>query len=192
MSGLFSEVKVMNANTSRAIGVIDIRITNSEQLFSTLDPSPFRSRDLDSDAEEYIVASARELPKNAKVRMRIHLGDRGRSSLGEAEISEGIANYFRYRAQITAAELSELFRLGWRYLAIGAPILVVCLIASQSFASAGRVAAFDRVIEESLIIVGWVANWKPIEVFLYDWQPLRRRLKLYERLSNAEVSFAGY
>jgi hypothetical protein len=25
------------------------------------------------------------------------------------------------------------------------------------------------VIEESLLIFGWVANWRPIEIFLSDW-----------------------
>ncbi|MGA7532679.1 MAG: hypothetical protein WCB50_13625 [Pseudolabrys sp.] len=24
-------------------------------------------------------------------------------------------------------------------------------------------------MQESLIIVGWVAIWRPIEIFLYDW-----------------------
>jgi hypothetical protein len=35
-----------------------------------------------------------------------------------------------------------------------------------------------RVIEESLIIFGWVANWKPIEIFLYEWWPIVRRREL--------------
>lgn len=180
----------MVTNRGHDAGVIEIRIDGPDQLFSTLDPSPFRSRDLDNDAEEYIVASARELPKNAKICLRMHLSNPGQSKLREPEIAEGISNYFHYRAQITMAELKELFRLGWRYLAIGAPILVACLVASQSLKSAGSGTPFDRVIEESLIIVGWVANWKPIEVFLYDWQPLRRRLTLYRRLRDAEIRFA--
>jgi hypothetical protein len=44
------------------------------------------------------------------------------------------------------------------------------------------------IISESLIIVGWVANWKPIEIFLYEWWPIRRQISLYERLRDAEVS----
>ena len=34
---------------------------------------------------------------------------------------------------------------------------------------------------------GWVANWKPIEIFLYDWWPLARRRDLYRRLAAARV-----
>jgi hypothetical protein len=49
-----------------------------------------------------------------------------------------------------------------------------------------------RVIEESLLIFGWVANWRPIEVFLYDWWPIVRRRNLYQRLSAAHVKLRPY
>jgi hypothetical protein len=45
----------------------------------------------------------------------------------------------------------------------------------------------SKSLQESLIILGWVANWKPIEIFLYDWWPLARRRDLYRRLANASV-----
>jgi hypothetical protein len=49
-----------------------------------------------------------------------------------------------------------------------------------------------RVIEESLLIFGWVANWRPIEIFLYDWWPIVRRRNLYQRLSAAHVKLRPY
>jgi hypothetical protein len=45
-----------------------------------------------------------------------------------------------------------------------------------------------RVVEEGLIIVGWVSNWRPIEIYLYEWLPLRRRIRLFERLAAAQVT----
>ena len=44
-----------------------------------------------------------------------------------------------------------------------------------------------RVLEESLIIVGWVANWRPIEIYLYDWLPIRRRIRPNRRIAAAVV-----
>jgi len=35
---------------------IDIRVAQSRQLFDGRDPAPFRERDLDDDAVEYLVA----------------------------------------------------------------------------------------------------------------------------------------
>ena len=51
---------------------------------------------------------------------------------------------------------------------------------------------FRRLVEESLLILGWVANWRPLEIFLYDWWPLVRRRDLYRRLSEAGVETKPY
>jgi hypothetical protein len=44
-----------------------------------------------------------------------------------------------------------------------------------------------RIVQESLVIMGWVANWRPLEIFLYDWWPLNRRRRLYRRLAAARI-----
>lgn len=44
-----------------------------------------------------------------------------------------------------------------------------------------------RLVEESLLILGRVASWCPLEIFLCDWWPLARRHDLYRRLSTAMV-----
>ncbi len=43
----------------------------------------------------------------------------------------------------------------------------------------------DRDAEE--FIVSWVANWRSIEILLYDWWPIVRHRNLLRRLSEAEV-----
>ena len=40
--------------------LIEIRVNDIAQLFHTLDPFPFRERDLADEAEDYIVSWARE------------------------------------------------------------------------------------------------------------------------------------
>jgi hypothetical protein len=40
--------------------LIEIRIREVKQLFNSMDPSPFNERDLDRDADEYIVNWAHE------------------------------------------------------------------------------------------------------------------------------------
>ena len=42
--------------------VIEVRVAELRQLFNAIDPSPFRQRDLDPRAEEFIVDWARDLP----------------------------------------------------------------------------------------------------------------------------------
>lgn len=173
-------------------GLIEVRIKELAQLFNSLDPSPFHERDLDHDAEEHIVSWARELPDEAAITIVVHLPEVEAAKAHERRLDTAISHYFADRASMLERELRELFRIGRRYLSIGVAVLVVCLAASQLARAALGSGAMARVVEESLIIVGWVANWKPLETFLYDWWPLKRRRDLYRRLSDARISIKDH
>lgn len=168
-------------------GVIEVRIRELAQLFNSLDPSPFHERDLDDDAEAHIVDWARELPADAPLRIVVHLPEAEARKAEERGLATSLANYFGARADKHDRDLRELFRNGRRYLSIGLPVLIGCLAASQLVRAALGTGPLARALEESLIILGWVANWKPIETFLYDWWPVRRRRDLYRRLGDAAV-----
>jgi hypothetical protein len=168
-------------------GVIEVRIRELTQLFNSLDPSPFHERDLDDDAEEYIVSWARELPADAPLLIVVHLPQDEARKAQERGLEKALANYFADRASMIDRDLKELFRTGRRYLSVGAPVLILCLVISQLARSSFGSGPLARALEESFIIVGWVANWKPIETFLYDWWPLKRRRDLYRRLAAASV-----
>ena len=44
-----------------------------------------------------------------------------------------------------------------------------------------------QILDEGLIILAWLALWRPAEMLLYGWVPLRRRQRLYERLMEIRV-----
>ncbi|RDV05499.1 hypothetical protein [Undibacter mobilis] len=167
--------------------VIALRTATIAHLFSSLDPSPFRQKDLDAGVEEFIAGWVRELPAAEAFEIVVHLPESEAAKPDAARIPEAFAHYFTDRAIHAEQELRELFRLGRRFLGIGIVVLIGCLTASQIAAAIipNKVAA--RVLEESLIIVGWVANWKPIEIYLYDWVPIRRRINLYRRMAAAPI-----
>jgi hypothetical protein len=168
-------------------GVVEIRIRELSQLFDSLDPSPFSERDLDRRAEAYIMSWARELPANTPLRVVVYLRADAPVSAEEQGLRSAFANFFDYRATASQRELKELFRIGRLYLSIGVPVLFICFAASQLVRAILGPGAIARALEESLIILGWVANWRPIEIFLYDWWPIKRRRDLYLRLRDAQV-----
>jgi hypothetical protein len=171
---------------------IEIRISEISQLFHTLDPYPFCEKDLDEDAEEYIVGWARELPRNSPLRILVHLPTAQAARPEAGELGLALCGYFGRRAEVITLDLKELFRIGRRSLAIGLTVLSICTLTSQTIATNLQPQPVGRFIEESLIIFGWVANWRPIEIFLYDWWPLVRRRDLYRRLSSAIVELKPY
>jgi hypothetical protein len=167
--------------------VIEIRVDGIEQLFHTLDPFPFREKDLDREAEEYIVGWARELPADRLFRIVVHFPDDEAQTNLARDLPEALGKYFAGRAAVIQGDLNELFRIGRRSLTIGVAILIACLLASNLASGFLADAPFRRMVQESFLILGWVANWRPLEIFLYDWWPITRRRDLYRRLSTAAV-----
>ncbi len=47
--------------------------------------------------------------------------------------------------------------------------------------------SYGGIIKESFVIGGWVALWRPLEIFLYDWWPIRAEARLLDRLSEMDV-----
>lgn len=166
---------------------VAVRVRTVASLFNSFDPSPFRERDIDAAVEEFVVGWVRELPPGETFTIVVHLPAEEAARPDAAGIGDAFQHYFAYRAQMAERDMRELFRIGRRSLAIGVAVLIACLVASQLFAVIIPEPVTARVVEESLIIVGWVANWRPIEIYLYDWLPIRRRIRLYRRIAAARV-----
>jgi hypothetical protein len=60
-------------------------------------------------------------------------------------------------------------------------------LASIGILRHGAAGTWAAILRESLTIAGWVAMWRPMEIYLYDWWPLRRRGRLDGKLSRMTV-----
>lgn len=164
---------------------IEVRLRELAQLFNSLDPSPFIDRDLDADAEEFIVSWARELPHHGELELVIHLAVPPEPSRA-AGAEEAVHHYFSSRADIKRRELRQLFRRGRASLLIGVAFLAACFglgVLLRPVLPSG----WNEFVELGLHIVGWVAMWRPLEIYLYDWWPVRNDLRLFERLARMPV-----
>src|SRR3977135_1324050 len=90
----------MGEQSQTPANVIEIRLEEIAQLFHSLDPFPFRERDLDKDAEEFIVSWARELPVDQPFRIVVHLPETQASSPEAQELGAALTQYFAYRARV--------------------------------------------------------------------------------------------
>ncbi len=164
---------------------IEVRLRELAQLFNSLDPSPFIDRDLDADAEEFIVSWARELPHHAELELVIQVATPPEPERA-AGVEEAVRHYFASRAAIKQRELRQLFRRGRASLLIGVLFLAACFTLGLLLKRA-LPPGWEDFAELGLQIVGWVAMWRPLEIYLYDWWPIRTDLRLLERLSRMRV-----
>ena len=170
--------------------LIELHLAELTQLFHSLDPTPFRERDLDPKAEEFIAEWARELHADVPLALLIHV-DRANASSDELPmVRSAVREYFGARAQSIRRRLRQLFRVGRTSLLIGLLFLAASILAGDLAAALLEGTRFGGVVRESLLIGGWVAMWRPLEVFLYDWWPIRAEARLYDRLSAMTVHVA--
>src|SRR5499433_897787 len=167
--------------------IIEIHVAELKQLFDAIDPSPFRDRDLDPKAEEFIVGWAKDLPKEATLALVVDL-DREAGLPDEAAVlRDAIHEFFGSRAQRYRQRLRELFRVGRTSLVIGLAALAAAIALGDFLATLLKGSRIGEILRESLIIGGWVSMWRPLEVFLYDWWPVRNEARLSDRLAAMPV-----
>ena len=166
---------------------IEVHVAELKQLFNAMDPSPFRERDLDPKAEEFIASWAKEAPRDAPLAMVVHL-DRGMGRTDEAvALREAVHGYFIERSRVTRQRLHDLLHRGRISLVIGVITLSALFALSDVISSIMSGWRAGEPLRESLLIGGWVAMWRPLEVFLYDWWPTRADARLYDRLAQMPV-----
>jgi hypothetical protein len=166
---------------------MEISIRDVNQLFNTMDPSPFHERDLDHDAEEFIESWAQEFPVGEPVSLIVHLRNWQQAVDPQALITQGIQHHFANRARVNQLEFHRLMARGWRSLLIGLVFFSTCLIIATQYIPERETSVAMTVLRGSLTVGGWVAMWRPLEIYLYDWWPIRRHRKILEKLARMPI-----
>jgi len=168
-------------------GRIELRLRELNQLFDSFDPAPFHEKDLDRDAEQYITSWAREFPRTAPLVFRLHLPSDQRQFDPEGTVQRAMHNYFTYRAGLARLELRHTLQQGRATLLVGVLFLAACMLARELLLRSLGEVEWLRFVEEGLLIVGWVAMWRPLELLLYDWWPIVHQKRIYENLARMRV-----
>ena len=166
---------------------IDIKLRTVHQLFDGRDPAPFRERDLEEDAVEYIVGAFQEFPPKAEVKIVFWIAEASTPKIPTATVVEAVRGHFAYEIERLQRRIREHVRLGQLTLVVGLSVLTLFLTLAEltSWLPQGT---FRQILREGLVITGWVAMWRPLEVLLYDWWPLVRQRRLCERVLEAEIA----
>ena len=74
---------------------------------------------------------------------------------------------------------------------IGILFLTFCLSASE-LSNIYMTGFISRIFAEGLMIVGWVAMWKPINIFLYEWWPITKEIAIRRKIKDMAVKVEEY
>ena len=165
---------------------IDIQLTTAHQLFNGRDPAPFRERDIDDDAVEHILSAMQDLPRQADVKIALWITE-AIPSVPASTITDALQAHFRYEVERFNRRIRDHVVQGQLSLLLGIAVLVVFLTCAELTRNMTD-GHLRQVLREGLIIMGWVAMWRPLDALLYDWWPLVRQRRRCERVLAAEIA----
>lgn len=166
---------------------IDLNIRHSQQLFDGRDPAPFHERDLDDEAVAYLLGAAQEIPRKLPLAIVVTISEEPEPRLAADVIVKAMRGHFVYAGEQVERRLREHLRRGQMILGVGLVVLVLFLTLAQLTASL-TAGPLREILREGLVITGWVAMWRPLEILLYDWWPLVDERRQVRRILDAPVS----
>jgi hypothetical protein len=168
---------------SRSAASVSIHVRDLSQMFNSLDPSPFWDRDLDHNAAAFIEDEFSDKRSAAIWHLNVHT--QANAALAN-DLQKAVENYYGRMASAARRELIEHRRLGHIALLVGLAVFALSITARELLLRA--VTALPQVLGEGLIILGWISLWRPTEMLAYEWVPLVRKRRLYERLAALQVA----
>ncbi len=160
---------------------VNVHVRDLSQVFNSLDPSPFWDRDLDHHAAEFIEDEFSEQRSAETWHLNVHT--LSTPALAD-DLKTAIESYYTRLAASARRELAEHRRIGHIALVIGLSVLLLSMSARELLI---RLVDIPRALDEGLIILAWLALWRPAEMLAYEWVPLWRKRRLYERLARMRV-----
>lgn len=161
---------------------VTLHVRDLSQLFNSLDPSPFWDRDLDGAAAEFIEDEFSDRRSASTWQLHVHTLEGAELA---TDLQAAVEHYYERMAASARLKLRENRRMAEIVLLAGIGIFLVCMTVRQVLRS--MLPTTPRMLDEGLIILAWIALWRPVEALAYEWIPLYRTRRLYQRLAGVRV-----
>lgn len=162
---------------------VSIHVRDLGQMFNSFDPSPFWDRDLDRDAAGFIEDEFSD--KRSADNWHLHVYAYG-GSASAADLQAAIERYYERLVASTRLKLREQMRVAEIALLAGIAVFSICISLREILQS--TLHGLPLGLDEGLLVLAWIALWRPIEMLAYGWLPLYRQRRLYGRLARVQVS----
>ena len=161
---------------------VSIHVRELAQLFNSLDPSPFWDRDLDRVAAEFIEDEFRDKQSAGVWHLHVHVLE---GDTSPTDLQAAVENYYGRLANSSRIALREHLWMGQLALLGGLAIFLLSMGARGILS--GMLGHLPPILDEGLILLAWLALWRPAEALIYGWVPFYRNRRLFERLAGIRV-----
>ena len=162
-----------------------LQLNDVDQLLIAPNSLFFGKRMLNPDAEELIIEEVTKASLNDQVHVKIHL--RKDDTRRKDEIRTAIHQHFTYRREKSERQLQKVLQLGWKSLLISIVFFGLLVSLTLIIIKLLPEGGLSLTFREILIILGWVALWRPADLLLYEWRPVKREVNLFRKLEQCNV-----
>ncbi len=166
---------------------IKIGLSSFDQLINVDSDNVYPGTGVESDAFDYIYTEADESPRGSKLTLEINIP----SITPEKEelARKVLQKYFEYELKIAEKSLTKNFRKGLGAVILALFIALICILISLGLNSLNLSEELRSILNGILIIACWVSTWTVIEIFFFDWWPIKREINIDKKLSLMDITF---
>ena len=164
---------------------IILKLENVDQMLIVPRDVFYGKRMLNHNAEEFLIDESERHPYRTAIYLKVFLPA---DALNRShEIEAAVHQHFTYRKNKSLKQLSRTLQLGWRGLLIA--VVFLSLLVSFTLLVIRQMpdGGLSIILREILIILGWVALWRPADLLLYQWRQFKREVNLFHKLEQCKV-----
>jgi hypothetical protein len=174
------------ARTEAGAVIIDISTGNVEELYNEYDwYAPYVKKELDADLAEYITESVEEIGSTPFV-IRFHIHAPLKAEL-TSRLQRSVSNYFRYLRELEIRDFRKMVRRSFYLFLIGLAFITASIWINTLYENS--MGVLQKVFAEGLTVAGWVSLWEAVALFLIDWMPHRKKIRMYARIAASRLEF---
>jgi len=164
---------------------IILKLENVDQMLIAPRDVFYGKRTLNRNAEEFLIEESEKHPYQTAIYLKVYLPP---DALNRAqEIEAAVHQHFTYRKNKSLKELGQTLQFGWRSLLVAIVFLSLLVLFTLLVIRRLPEGGLSIIFREILIILGWVALWRPIDLLLYEWRQFKRDANLFNRLAQCKI-----
>lgn len=177
--------KVYKVEGNSKTFIVEISLDDYNDIFNDWDPAPFKRRDIDPDLNHFLLDSSEDIPLKYPLKLCFFIPKEEKDLKEEELAKSGLKNYFDFLIIDLIRKLKILRQKGALYIITSFIFLTVAAILKTKL----EVGILTDTLLEGLFIGGWVFLWEAFTLLFFSSYDLYRELKVYKRLSNANIQF---
>lgn len=177
-------------------GSIEVHLPNLDALLDrTAAPSyPHTGPVVERSVAKFLLDCAREQLRQPEIEVVVALDEAPLAPSAEEDARTYLHRYFANEAELSSLDLRVNRSEGFGSLRYSIPFVVVALlVAGLFYAQLGGTSGasyLEALTYLVFITIVWVMLWDPLEVLLFDSYLIRRRVRAFQKLARAPVTFS--